>query len=278
MTKNIRILLLFALFCLLVPTGASALSTSAASAVLMDAERGEVLFAENAADRHLIASTTKIMTAAVALQHYAPTETVRVSGRAAATEGSSMYLKSGETLTVEELLSGLLLQSGNDAAEALAEHAGDRELFIAWMNDLAEELGMENTSFENPSGLDGEKHYSTAYDMALLACYAMQEPTLSRIVSTSHMETAERSMYNHNKLLSRVEGCVGLKTGYTRAAGRTLVSAAERNGQRLIAVTLCDGNDWADHEAMYEYGFRYGALTSALAAWERARAYAGYES
>ena len=251
---------LLAFFCLLVPGKTSALSTSAAASVLMDAERGEVLFEENASDRHLIASTTKLMTAAVALRRYAPTEKVTVSSRAAATEGSSMYLEAGETLTVEELLCGLLLQSGNDAAEALAEHAGDRALFIRWMNELAAELSMENTSFENPSGLDGENHYSSAYDMALLACYALREPTIARIVSTSRLEMAGRSMVNHNKLLKRVEGCVGLKTGYTRAAGRTLVSAAERNGQRLIAVTLCDGNDWADHEAMYAYGFQQDAL------------------
>lgn len=263
MRRSIRLLALFALFCLLIPANASAFSTSAAAAVLMDAERGEVLYAEHAADRHLIASTTKIMTAAVALRHYVPTEKVTVSERAAATEGSSMYLKAGETLTVEELLTGLLLQSGNDAAEALAEHAGDRALFVTWMNELAKELSMTNTSFENPSGLDGEKHYSSAYDMALLACYALQEPTIARLVSTSHLETATRSMDNHNKLLKRVEGCIGLKTGYTRAAGRTLVSAAERNGQRLIAVTLSDGNDWADHEAMYAYGFQRDALRAA---------------
>ena len=187
-----------------------------------------------------------------------------------------MYLSAGEKLTVEELLAGLLLQSGNDAAEALSEHGGDRAGFIREMNALAAELGMTHSSFENPSGLDGEKHYSTAYDMALLACYVLREPTLSRIVSTSRMDMNGRSLYNHNKLLSRVEGCVGLKTGYTRAAGRTLVSAAERDGYRLIALTLHDGNDWQDHAALFDYGFRYAGVKNALAAWKEARAYAGY--
>lgn len=267
--KLCGMLLALALLC---PTPASALSVSASSAVLMDAERGEILFAKNSSERHLIASTTKIMTALVALRHYAPNETVAVSPRAAATEGSSMYLKSGEKLTVEELVSGLLLQSGNDAAEALAEHAGDRAVFISWMNDMAREIGMDDTSFENPSGLDGARHYSTAYDMALLAVYALQDPTVLRLCSTSRLDLPGRSFYNHNKLLKTVDGCIGLKTGYTRAAGRTLVSAAERNGRRLIAVTLQDGDDWKDHAALYEFGFREDALSAALAAWDRARA------
>jgi D-alanyl-D-alanine carboxypeptidase len=123
------------------------------------------------------------------------------------------------------------------------------------MNETAAELGMENSSFSNPNGLDAEGHYSTARDMAVLACAAMENETLARIVSTRSVTIGGRTMTNHNKLLSWMEGCTGLKTGYTKAAGRTLVSCAERNGQRLVAVTLQDGNDWADHQSLFEYGF-----------------------
>lgn len=167
-----------------------------------------------------------------------------------------MYLKEGEELTLETLLYGLLLCSGNDAAVAVAEHVGGSvKGFVERMNETAEELGMEDSSFANPNGLDDEKHYSTAHDMALLACAAMRNETLVRIASTRTVTVGGRTMTNHNKLLSYVDGCLGLKTGYTRAAGRTLVSCTERNGQRLIAVTLQDGNDWADHQSLYDYGF-----------------------
>ena len=167
-----------------------------------------------------------------------------------------MYLKEGEQLTLETLLYGLMLCSGNDAAVAVADHVGgSQEGFAQLMNETAQELGMTNTSFANPNGLDHEKHYSTARDMAVLACAAMKNETLVRIVSTRTITIGGRTMTNHNKLLSYMDGCIGLKTGYTKAAGRTLVSCAEKNGQRLIAVTLQDGNDWADHQALYEYGF-----------------------
>lgn len=167
-----------------------------------------------------------------------------------------MYLKEGEELTLETLLYGLLLCSGNDAAVAVAEHVGGSvEGFVERMNETAMELGMENSSFANPNGLDDGEHYSTAYDMALLARAAMENETLVRIASTRTVSIGGRTMTNHNKLLSYMDGCLGLKTGYTRAAGRTLVSCAERNGQRLIAVTLQDGNDWADHQSLYDYGF-----------------------
>ena len=167
-----------------------------------------------------------------------------------------MYLTAGEQLTLETLLYGVMLCSGNDAAVAVAEHvAGSCEKFAARMNERAEELGMEHSSFANPNGLDDENHYSTARDMALLACAALENETLMRIASTRSITIGGRTMTNHNKLLSRQAGCLGLKTGYTRAAGRTLVSCAEQNGQRLVAVTLQDGNDWADHQSLYEYGF-----------------------
>lgn len=222
----------------------------------MDAESGRILYEQNADREMLIASTTKIMTALVALREGTLSESVKVSRTAAYTEGSSMYLKEGEELTLETLLYGLMLCSGNDAAVAIAEHIGGNQAgFARLMNETAKELGMTHSSFANPNGLDAEGHYSTARDMAVLACAAMENETLARIVSTRTITIGGRTMTNHNKLLSYMDGCVGLKTGYTKAAGRTLVSCAEKNGQRLIAVTLQDGNDWADHQALYEYGF-----------------------
>lgn len=245
-------LTLFSIF----PCQSLAVSTSASSAILMDVDSGRVLYEQNADAKMLIASTTKILTALVAIEEGDLSDTVKVSREAAWTEGSSMYLKEGEELTLETLLYGLLLCSGNDAAVAIAEHiAGSEAGFAKLMNEKAEELGMTGSSFANPNGLDHEKHYSTARDMAVLACAAVNNETLVRIASTKSVTIGGRTMSNHNKLLNLVEGCIGLKTGYTQAAGRTLVSCAERNGQRLVAVTLQDGNDWADHESLLEYGF-----------------------
>ena len=232
------------------------METSAAAAILMDVDSGRVLYERNADARMLIASTTKIMTALVAIRDGDLSDTVKVSREAAYTEGSSMYLKEGEELTLETLLYGLLLCSGNDAAVAVAEHVGGSvERFVERMNDTALELGMGGSSFANPNGLDDEAHYSTARDMAVLARAAAEDETLVRIASTRTVTIGGRTMTNHNKLLSFMDGCIGLKTGYTKAAGRTLVSCAERGGQRLIAVTLQDGNDWADHQGLYDYGF-----------------------
>lgn len=167
-----------------------------------------------------------------------------------------MYLRPGEQVTLEGLLYGLMLASGNDAALAVAGYcAGDVEAFVVQMNRRARELGMEDTHFANPNGLDAPDHYSTAADMARLACACMEQEELARIVGTRSISIAGRSLTNHNKLLWRYEGCVGLKTGYTEKAGRTLVSCAERNGQRLIAVTLNDPDDWRDHAALFDYGF-----------------------
>lgn len=244
---------------------AKAVGTSAASAILVDADSGRVLYAQNADARMLIASTTKIMTALVAIRDGSLSDLVTVSAEAAGTEGSSMYLAAGEKLTLETLLYGLLLCSGNDAAIAIAQHvSGSVPAFVKRMNETAAELGMEHTSFANPNGLDQEGHYSTARDMATLARAAVENETLVRIASTRSITIGGRTMTNHNKLLRYVDGCIGLKTGYTRAAGRTLVSCTERKGQRLVAVTLQDGNDWADHESLYDYGFStYSAYSGA---------------
>ena len=245
-----------AVLCSVFPCQSHAVSTSAAAAILVDVDSGRVLYEHNADARMRIASTTKILTALVAIEAGELDDVVTVSRRAAYTEGSSMYLKEGEKLTLETLLYGLLLCSGNDAAVAIAEHiAGSEAAFAEMMNEKAAELGMTASSFANPNGLDAEGHYSTARDMARLACAAVENETLVRMASTRTVTVGGRTMTNHNKLLSSLEGCIGLKTGYTMAAGRTLVTCAERAGQRLAAVTLQDGNDWADHQALYAYGF-----------------------
>lgn len=245
------------IFCI-TPAVAEALEVSATAAVLMDADMGQVLYEKNGDRQMLIASTTKIMTALVVLEHAAPDDVITVTPDHMA-EGSSMYLRAGETVRVEELLYGLLLCSGNDAALALTECAGGLTPFVALMNEKAAALGMAHTSFANPNGLDADGHYSTARDMAVLAAAAVENPTFRRICSSRSVTIGQRTMENHNRLLRQVEGCVGLKTGYTQAAGRTLVSCTERDGCRLVAVTLRDGNDWADHAALYDYGFRLTA-------------------
>ena len=237
------------------PAAAHAVGTSARAAVLMDADSGRVLYEQNADAQMLIASITKIMTAVVALERGDPGKTYTVTAEDMA-EGSSMYLAAGERLTLEELLYGLMLASGNDAALAVAHCVcGSVDRFVEAMNAKASELGMTRTSFANPNGLDAETHYSTARDMAVLTAYALQNAAFVRIVSTSSITIGGRTLTNHNKLLSWYDGCIGVKTGYTKAAGRTLVSAARRNGQTLVAVTLSDGNDWQDHANLLDYGF-----------------------
>lgn len=231
--------------------------TSASSAILVDAESGRVLYEKDAYTRRGIASTTKLMTALVAAESVTDLSAqVEILREDTLTEGSSMYLKVGENVTVEALFYGLLLQSGNDAALALARYcAGNVESFVARMNEKAQALGMADTRFANPNGLDDENHYSTAADMAVLAAACMDNELVAKIVSTKSATIGTRTFVNHNKLLSLYPECVGMKTGYTRSSGRTLVSAARRDGQLLLCVTLNDPNDWEDHAALFEYGF-----------------------
>ena len=255
---NIRGLLIALFLSLtLAVSAAAAPATSAASAILVDGASGRVLYEDNAQEERLIASITKIMTALVAIESTPDLdELVTIKREYTLTEGSSIYLKEGEQLTLEELLYGLMLNSGNDAALAIAGHcAGDTQTFVDWMNQRARSLGMEHTHFSNPNGLNDEDHYSSAEDMALLTCEAMKNPTFAQIVATKSITFGERSFQNHNKLLWQYEQTVGVKTGYTQMAGRTLVSCAERDGQRLIVVTLHDPDDWNDHIALLEYGF-----------------------
>ena len=231
---------------------------SAASAVLMDAGTGRVLYEKDGRTPRLIASTTKLMTALVALESgHGLEEVVTVAPEWAGVEGSSIYLRPGEEITLEALLYGLLLRSGNDAALAIAGHCGGTvEDFVVQMNRKARELGMKDTGFANPNGLDAEGHRSSAYDMALLARACLENEALAKIAATKSITLGTRTFTNHNKLLWRYEGCVGLKTGYTEKAGRTLVSAAKRDGMTLICVTLNDGDDWNDHRKLLDYGFR----------------------
>lgn len=207
-----------------------------------------------------MASTTKIMTALLAIERLDPETVVTVPKEAVGIEGSSIYLTEGEQITVSDLLYGLMLESGNDAATALAIAAGGTvEDFVRLMNERAAELGLEDTHFSNPHGLSADDHYTTAYDLARLTCAALENETFASIVSckTKTISDGRRYLSNHNRLLRSYEGCIGVKTGYTLATGRTLVTAAERDGLTLVAVTLNDRSDWADHTRLLDYGFAH---------------------
>ena len=231
-------------------------AVSAEKAIMLDAVSGRILYERNPDQRSLIASTTKIMTALIVCEQCNVLDRMRIPKEAVGIEGSSMYLQEGEVLTVQELLYGLMLSSGNDAAVALAIYCGGTlEGFVELMNDKARNLGLTGTHFENPNGLDAPEHYSTARDLAKLAAYAMENPIFAKTVSAKTVKAGERYLTNHNKLLWQVSGADGVKTGYTRAAGRSLVSSATRDGRRIIVVTLNDPDDWQDHAALLERGF-----------------------
>ncbi|MBQ2695938.1 MAG: D-alanyl-D-alanine carboxypeptidase [Clostridia bacterium] len=244
-------------------TQAAALSVSAGYACVMDAQTGRVLYEKNAYQKHSMASTTKIMTALLALENASFDEVVTVSANAAKTEGSSIYLTAGETLSMEDLLYGLMLESGNDAAIAIAEHIGGSvEKFASMMTERAHSLGAKNTAFQNPNGLDADGHYTTAYDLALITRAALANPKFAKIVSTkkknlpADSDSNARYFSNHNKLLSTYTGCIGVKTGFTKKTGRCLVSAATRNNVTAICVTLNAPNDWNDHTVMLNHVFK----------------------
>lgn len=245
-------------------------AVSAKSAYVLDAVSGRVLFSLNPDRQSLIASTTKIMTALIICEQCNVLDRMRIPREAVGIEGSSMYLQEGEVLTLQELLYGLMLSSGNDAAVALAIYCGGTvEGFAELMNDKARVLGMTGTHFENPNGLDSPGHYSTARDLAVLAAYAMENPIFAKTVSTKTVCAGNRALRNHNKLLWMLEGADGVKTGYTKAAGRILVSSATRDGRRLIAVTLDDPNDWQDHQALLCDGFSRFALEKLVCAGDQ---------
>lgn len=245
-------------------------AVSAEKAFSLDAVSGRVLFDKNADSRSLIASTTKIMTALIVCEQCNVLDRMRIPKEAVGIEGSSMYLREGEVLTVQELLYGLMLSSGNDAAVALAIYCGGTVGgFVELMNDKARLLGLRNTHFENPNGLDSPGHYSTARDLAVLAAYAMENPVFYKTVSAKTVTAGQRYLRNHNKLLWVVEGADGVKTGYTRAAGRALVSSATRDGRRIIAVTLNDPDDWREHQTLLEEGFARFHVQRVITAGDR---------
>ena len=236
--------------------------TSARALCLISGDSGELLYCQNGNEALPMASTTKIMTALVALERCSADSVVTVPREACNIEGSSVYLREGEKITVRDLLYGLMLESGNDAACALAIASyGSVDKFVTAMNKRARELGLVSTSFANPHGLPAENHYTTARELAKIAYTAMQNPLFREIVKTKTYtakgENGEPTRYfsNHNRLLGSYEGTVGIKTGYTLSAGRCLVTSAERNGTSFIAVTLGDRNDFADHRAMYDFAF-----------------------
>lgn len=235
-------------------------SVSAKSAVLYVPDTKQVLYSKSSDERLPMASTTKIMTALVTISECELTDTVKIDERAVGIEGSSAYLKAGDILSVEELLYALMLQSANDAAVALAYHiAGGVEEFSELMNEKALKMGLSDTHFTNPHGLDDEEHYTTAADLAVMASELLSSPTLREIVSTYKKsfvtETRRRTYVNHNKLLLRTDGAIGVKTGFTKRSGRCLVGAAERDGLTLVTVTLDAPSDWSDHEQMLDYGY-----------------------
>lgn len=248
--------------CSLFAAAESMPALSAHAAVLIEAGSGNVIYEKNPHEKLPMASTTKIMTALVALEEGDLSKTVRVAENACGVEGSSIYLTAGEELTLEDLLYALLLESANDAAAAIAcEIAGGIEPFAERMNRLAETIGLTESHFTNPHGLDDEAHYTTAYDLARLTAYAMQNIQFRKIVSTYRHEIPLRGdegvrvLLNHNKLLRMSENVIGVKTGFTKRSGRCLVSAAERDGVCVIAVTLNAPDDWRDHTLLHETGF-----------------------
>ena len=239
------------------------LSAVSAKAAILTDESGRVLWSRAADTRMPMASTTKIMTALTVLSEgTALDRAVPIPGDAVGVEGSSVYLYEGEMLTVRQLLDAVLMESANDAATALAiAHAGSTDAFAARMNALASEMGLADTHFENPHGLDSEGHYTTARELAGIARAAMAYDVFAEIVGTHKKEIplkggeGVRLLINHNRLLRSLDGCIGIKTGFTKKSGRCLVSACRRDGVTLYCVTLSAPDDWNDHRALYEWGF-----------------------
>lgn len=258
--RHILIVISLIISLIVFPTiGQAKPGVSANNAVLMEQSSGRVLFAKAAHNKQPIASITKIMTAIIAIESGMMNETVTASKRAVHTTGSSIYLKQGDKMKLKDLVYGLMLRSGNDAAVAISEHVGGSvEGFVHMMNKKARWIGMTNTSFANPHGLDSDNHYSTAYDMALLMRYAMSNKQFRKITGTEIYQSEKRSYswLNKNKLLTKLyKYCTGGKTGYTQIAGRTLVSTAKKKNMNLIAVTLNGPDDWQDHISMFDWGF-----------------------
>ncbi len=260
--KKIAIVLVFILAFVVPVKAESGLSVSAKAAVLINGENGEVVYSKNCDQRLPMASTTKIMTALLLCEYGNLEKEVTVTAEMLRVEGSSMGLLAGDKVTLHDLLYGLMLASGNDAANVIAfAIGGSLQGFINKMNEKAQELELTSTHFETPSGLDGDRHYTTAYELAQITKYAMRNEEFQKVVASKSATLNygnppyRRTLTNHNKLLKMYDGVVGVKTGFTKKSGRCLVSAAEREGKFLIAVTLNAPNDWQDHKAMLDYGF-----------------------
>jgi D-alanyl-D-alanine carboxypeptidase/D-alanyl-D-alanine carboxypeptidase (penicillin-binding protein 5/6) len=241
---------------------ASAVSVSAKSAILINADTLEVLYSKAEHERRGIASTTKILTSLIALEYGVPQKEITASKEAVTVEGTSIGLKAGDKITLIALVYGMLLESGNDAANVTAfAISGNITSFAKVMNSYAKNIGMTNSNFTNPSGLTDKNHYSTAFDMALLTSVAIKNPVFRKIASTESavidfgVPEVSRKLTNHNRLLKEYDGVFGVKTGYTKASGRCLVTACEKKGVTLIAVTLNAYDDWNDHKKLYDYGF-----------------------
>ena len=235
----------------------------------MVADTGEIAFEKNAYEKRSMASTTKIMTALLTVECATPQRVVITTPEMVNVEGTSMGLLSGDKVTFNDLVYGMLLASGNDAANTAAISIdGSIKSFAARMNRKAAHIGMKNTVFVTPSGLDDENHYTTAYDMALLACYALRNPAFREACSCVSAQLCYgnepylRRLSNHNRLLKTYEGAIGIKTGFTKKSGRCLVSAAERNGVTLVCVTLSAPDDWNDHKKLLDFGFERISLKS----------------
>lgn len=265
MTKKLAVVLF--IFCYFA-TGYSACSKaenetlplSAKAFVLMDAVSGRILLEKNAQEKMPMASTTKIMTAVIALEKGDSNSRIKVSQKAASMGGSSFYLKSGETMTLENMLYGLLLPSGNDAAVAIAEYiGGTEEKFVQMMNKKALELGALNTHFTNPHGLDDPEHFTTAKDLAVIAKHAWKYNKFREIVQTKTKEIKDgnfaRQISSTNRLLWQFDGADGIKTGYTGNAGKCLVATANKKGFRLISVVLGSTDHFQDSQRLLDYGF-----------------------
>lgn len=252
------------------------ISSHALASSVIDVKSGRIVFQENGDKPMRIASLTKVMTAIVAIENGNLTDRVKVGANAYGKEGSSIYLHLDEEMTLHNMLYGLMLRSGNDAAMAIAEHVGGSvEGFVYLMNEKARMLNMKNSSFKNPHGLDEEGHYASANDMAVLTAYALQNATFQEIVKTKTKkvpnpnESWDYSWTNKNKMLNLYEGADGVKTGYTTLARRTLISSATRGGQQFAVVTLNDGDDWNDHRRLLDYAFKHYPVTSIVRKGER---------
>jgi D-alanyl-D-alanine carboxypeptidase (penicillin-binding protein 5/6) len=235
---------------------------TAKAAILMDAASKRVLYQKNAQNKMPMASTTKIMTALLAIEKGSLSDVVKIGPNASGVEGSSIWLSKGEHLTLSDLLYGLMLSSGNDASIAIAEHiSGSVDKFVKLMNRRAKEMGAADTNFVNPNGLPDDNHYTTAYDLALISSYAMRNEEFREIVSTQFKSIPweghewDRSLRNKNKLLWQYEDSNGVKTGFTKEAGRCLVSAALREDMQLVSVVLNCPDMWDDSKEILDYGF-----------------------